>query len=308
MSVAALSLPLTTRWSAFSHNVRGAILVTIGAMFLVLMSVFVKFLGHRVDSLEITFVRSFVGLLAVLPLAFKYGHDIYRTKIPMMHFTRGGVGMLGNACLFYSVTHIVLADSMALQFSRPLWGIVLAAIILHEHVGWQRAVATVIGFGGVCLMTRPFTAGFNPDYLVGVAGSLFASVVIVAIKQLARTESTKVIMFYYAFWGAVLSLPAAIWVWTWPSWSDLGILVVVGLVGILGQTLMTMGVRQAEATVVLPFDYLRIVYALIIGLTLFGELPDMMSIIGTLIIVVSTFYILVREARAKTVAARAKAA
>ena len=98
-----------------------------------------------------------------------------------------------------------------------------------------------------------------------------------------------------------MSLIPAIFVWQWPSWSDLGLLIVVGGVGILGQTLVTLGVRQADTTVVLPFDYLRIVYAFVIGLMLFDEVPNEYSLMGTLIIVASTLYILIREARQKSV-------
>ena len=291
--------PLTSRWTSLSPNVRGAILVTLGALLLTLMAVFVKYLGARLDSFEIVFFRSFVGLLFVLPLALKQGWGICRTARPWMHFTRGGVGILGNACLFWSITHILLADAMALQFSRPLWGIVLAALILHEAIGWRRRAATPIRVGGILLMTRPFTAGFEAGYLVGAIGACFGAVVVVSIKQLSKTESTTVIMFYYAFWGAVLSLPPALWVWTTPTLPELALLVVVGFVGIVGQTFITLGVRQADTSVVLPFDYLRIVYAAVIGFVLFGELPGPLSLAGAAVIVGSTLYILVREAKGK---------
>jgi drug/metabolite transporter (DMT)-like permease len=286
-------------WTDLNPNVRGAALVATGALFLTLMVVIAKFLGDRLNSLQITFVRSFVGLLFVLPLAFKHGRNIYRTRVPWRHLQRGGVGILGNMCLFYSVTHLLLADAMALQFSRPLWGIVLAALVLKEAVGWRRGLATIVGFAGILVMTRPFGQGFDPDAIVGVMGALFASVVIVSIKQLARSEGTMVIMFYYAFWGAVLSFIPAVFVWHWPSLHDWLLLTAVGFVGIVGQTLITQGVRQAETTVVLPFDYLRIVYAFGIGLWLFGEVPNEYSVGGTAIIVASTLYILIREARQK---------
>ena len=295
-------------WTALHPNVRGAALVALGALFLTLMVVIAKFLGDRLDSLQLTFVRSFVGLMFVLPLAFKHGWGICRTAVPWRHLQRGGVGILGNMCLFYSVTHLLLADAMALQFSRPLWGIVLGAFVLKEAVGWRRGVATVVGFSGILLMTRPFGAGFQPDAVVGVMGALFASVVIVSIKQLARTESTTVIMFYYAFWGAVLSFIPAAFVWQWPSGHDWLLLIAVGFAGIVGQTLVTQGVRQAETTVVLPFDYLRIVYAFGIGLWLFDEVPNVLSVAGTVVIVASTLYILIREARLKKAGARAAAA
>jgi drug/metabolite transporter (DMT)-like permease len=305
MSLAAsVTESLTARWNGLAANVRGAVLVTVGALLLVVMAVFVKMLGKRLDSFQILFFRSFVGLLFILPLAFRYGLDICRTRYPFKHLTRGGVGILGNFCFFYSITHLLLADAMALQFSRPLFMIVLAALFLGERAGWARGLATVVGFAGVVFITRPFSTGFEPAAVIGALGALFGALVVVAIKQLSKTESTTVIMFYYAFWGAVFSLPAALWVWKTPTWPELGLLVIVGFLGILGQSGITRGVSIAETTFVLPFDYLRIVYAGIFGILLFNEIPDAWSIGGTAVIVVSTYYILRAEARAKARAAK----
>lgn len=300
----SLSLPAAQRWNGLGANLRGAVLVTLGAFLLVVMAVFVKFLGKRLDSFQILFFRSFVGLLFVLPLAFRMGLDICRTNYPFKHLTRGGIGILGNMCFFYSITHLLLADAMALQFSRPLFMIVLAALFLSERAGWARGLATMIGFLGVVVITRPFGEGFEPAAIVGAMGALFGALVVVAIKQLSKTESTTVIMFYYAFWGAAFTLPIAIYVWKTPTIDELGLLIVVGFLGIVGQSLITRGVSIAETTVVMPFDYLRIIYAGIFGMLLFNEWPDVWSISGTAVIVASTYYILRAEARA----AKAKAA
>lgn len=299
-----MSAKIGARWAALSGNFRGAVFVTVGALLLTCMAILVKFLGSRLDSFQILFFRSFVGLLFILPLAFKQGWGICRTKIPMMHMTRGGIGILGNFCFFYSITHLLLADSMALQFSRPLFMIVLAAAVLHEAVGFKRGLATLAGFAGILVMTRPFGLGGGPasldlGVLVGALGAFFGALVVVAIKQLSKTESTTVIMFYYAFCGAIFSLIPALLVWQTPTWAELGWLILVGFFGIVGQTCITRGVSMADTTVVLPFDYLRIVYAAVFGFLLFGEVPGVWSAAGALIIVASTLYILTLEAKAK---------
>jgi drug/metabolite transporter (DMT)-like permease len=297
--IAGLAAPATRRWSGFSGNMRGAVMVTLGALVLTGMAILVKFLGARLDSFQIVFFRSCIGLLFILPLAFKQGWGICRTKIPMMHMTRGGIGIMGNFCFFYSITHLLLADAMALQFSRPLFMIVLAVLFLKEAPGWKRGLATLIGFGGILIYTRPFGAGFEPAVLVGAGGAFFGALVVLAIKQLSKTESTTVIMFYYALWGAIFSLIPALVVWQTPTWHEMGLLLMVGFLGIAGQTLITHGVTLAETTVVLPFDYLRIVYAAVFGLLLFGEVPGLWSFAGAVIIVASTLTILRLEARKK---------
>ena len=295
-----LAAPLTRRWNGLPANVRGAVFVTLGALLLTGMAILVKMLGSRLDSFQILFFRSFIGLLFILPLALTHGWGICRTKIPLMHMTRGGIGIMGNFCFFYSITHLLLADAMALQFSRPLFMIVLAALFLGEVTGWKRGIATVIGFSGILIYTRPFGDGFEPAVLVGASGAFFGALVVVAIKQLSKTEATKVIMFYYAFWGAVFSLIPALLVWQTPTWHEMGLLVLVGFLGIAGQSLITQGVTVAETTVVLPFDYLRLVYAALFGWLLFAEVPGLWSIAGALIIVSSTLYILLLEAKKKS--------
>lgn len=298
--ISGLAAPVIRNWSRLSGNLRGAIFVTLGALLLTGMAILVKLLGKRLDSFEILFFRSFIGLLFILPLALTHGWGICRTKIPLMHMTRGGIGIMGNFCFFYSITHLLLADAMALQFSRPLFMIVLAALFLGEVTGWKRGIATVIGFSGILIYTRPFGEGFEPAVLVGASGAFFGALVVVAIKQLSKTEATKVIMFYYAFWGAVFSLIPAILVWQTPTWHEMGLLVLVGFLGIAGQSFITQGVTIAETTVVLPFDYLRLVYAALFGWLLFNEVPGLWSIAGALIIVSSTLYILLLEAKKKS--------
>ena len=287
------------RWSRLSGNLRGAVLVSLGALVLTVMAILVKSLGARLDSFQILFFRSFIGLLFILPLAFRQGWGICRTDRPVMHMTRGGVGILGNFCLFYAITHLLLTDAITIQFSRPLFMIVLAVLFLGEVAGWKRGVMTVIGFGGIVMMTRPFGGGFEPDALIGALGAFFGALTVVAIKQLSRTESTTVIMFYYAFWGAIFSFIPAWLVWLNPTWIEIGLLVLVGFFGIAGQGLITHGVSLAETTVVMPFDYLRIVFGATAGVMLFNEWPDGWSLGGALVIVVTTLFLLRTEAQAK---------
>ena len=189
---------------------------------------------------------------------------------------------------------MVLADAMAIQFSRPLFTIVLAFLLLGEVVGWRRATITVIGFSGILLITRPFTEGFEPVALIAALGALLGTGVVISIKKLARTEKTMVIMFYYAMWTTIFSaIPAAL-VWQQPGWHDLGLLCLVGILGIVGQTAVTHGISLGDATFVVPFDYLRVVFAVLFGILLFAEIPTLWSFSGAAIIIGSNLYLLRR--------------
>jgi drug/metabolite transporter (DMT)-like permease len=212
-----------------------------------------------------------------------------------MHFVRGATGALGNACFFWTLTHMLLADAMALQFSRPLFMIPLAVIFLGEIVGWRRTAVAIAGFCGILLYARPFTEGFDPGVFVGALGALVGGLVVICIKRLQTTESTRVIMFYYAFWNTLIAaVPAAIW-WVTPTAYELVFLALVGLFGIAGQSMITHGLSQGDATVLVPLDYSRIVYSAIIGYLVFSEVPGPWSLAGMALIIACSLYLVLTE-------------
>jgi drug/metabolite transporter (DMT)-like permease len=285
------------RWDAMNGPARGAALVSMGSLTLVVMGMVVKFLGARIPTIEILFFRSAVGFCFVLPVFMRDPLAPLRTTRPGMHFVRGTVGAFGNTLFFWTLTHMLLADAMALQFSRPLFMIPLAIAMLGEIVGVRRSIATVVGFLGIVVYARPFTAGFDPNVFVGAAGALVGALVVICIKRLSTTEPTPVIMFYYAFWTAVLtSLPTA-WLWVTPTGADLLLLVTVGFLGIFGQWMITHGWTLGDATALAPLDSSRIVYSSLLGYLVFGELPGPWSLVGMVLIVASSLYLVLSEAR-----------
>jgi drug/metabolite transporter (DMT)-like permease len=291
------------RWHALEPVARGAVLVSAGSMTLVIMATMVKFLGARLPSMEILFFRSLIGFFFVLPLFIRDPLLPLRTQRFGMHLVRGATGAVGNACFFWTITHMLLADAMALQFARPLFLIPLALIFLGEIAGWRRSIVAVVGFIGILLYARPFTEGFDPNAFVGATGALFGGLVVISIKRLQTTESTRVIMFYYAFWNAAFALIPAVWLWVTPTWPELALLAVIGFLGIIGQTMITHGLGQGDATVLVPLDYSRIVYSAALGYLLFGELPGLWSVAGMVLIIAASLYLVLTERRTARLAA-----
>ncbi len=287
------------RWARIPPNTRGAVLVAVGAAQLICMAALVKYIGRTVPVMEILFVRCFAGFVFMLPLLARMGPRLFRTQRPVMHFLRGTVGTLGNVCLFYAVTHMALADAITIQFSRPLFMIVVAAMFLGEIAGVRRSVITAIGFTGILLITRPFGEGFQPVALVAAAGALTATLVALCVKLLSRTETTPTIMFYFSIWTTLLSFIPAMFVWVSPTGPELALMVLAGLIGITGQSCFTHGLATGEATFVLPFDYLRILFSLVIGVVIFAEIPDLWSLGGIMVIVGSSLYLVRSDIRAK---------
>src|SRR4051794_19599990 len=168
-------------WLAMDSRARGIALVSAGSLTLVVMATLVKFLGAHLPAMEILFFRSLIGLFFVLPFFMRNPLEPLRTKRPGMHFVRGAAGAVGNACFFWTLTHMLLADAMALQFSRPLFMIPLALIFLGEIAGLRRTMVAIVGFVGIMLYARPFTAGFEPAAFVGAAGAFAGGCVVICI-------------------------------------------------------------------------------------------------------------------------------
>jgi drug/metabolite transporter (DMT)-like permease len=282
-------------WRALDDRARGIALVSAGSLTLVVMATLVKHLGTDLPAMEILFFRSLIGFFFVLPFFVRNPMEPLRTKRPFMHLVRGATGAVGNACFFWTLTNMLLADAMALQFSRPLFMIPLALIFLGELAGWRRTMVALVGFFGIMLYARPFTAGFEPGAFIGALGALAGGLVVICIKRLATTEPTRVIMFYYAFWNAVFALIPTVILWVTPTWPELTLLVLLGFLGISGQGLITQGLTLGDATVLVPLDYSRIVYSAVLGFLLFGELPGPWSFAGMALIVASSLYLVLTE-------------
>jgi drug/metabolite transporter (DMT)-like permease len=299
---ARLRAPIDAWWLAMPMSARGAFLVSTGAIGLVLMAVIVKHLGNRLPPFEILFFRSAVGFICAL---WVFRSDLFeplRTKRQGAHFWRGLAGAGGNACFFWTITNMMLADATALQFSRPLWMIPLALCFLSEVIGFRRVAVATVGFAGVLLYAKPFTAGFDPNAIIGAMGGLFGALVVVAIKNLQTTESTRVIMFYYAFWNAFFALLPAIFTWVTPTGFELVLLILIGVVGMGGQALITHGLSMGDATALIPLDYLRVVYAAVLGFLIFGEIPGLTSFAGMLLILTASLYLVLTERRKRKAA------
>jgi drug/metabolite transporter (DMT)-like permease len=278
-----------------SAATRGAAYVSVGSLLLVVMAAVTKELGTRLPSFELMFFRSAVGFLFVLPIFMRAPLEPFSTKRFGMHCVRGIAGAMGNACFFWTITHMLLADSMALQFSRPLFTIPLALVVLGEVAGFRRTMVSLVGFAGILLYARPFTSGFDANALVGATGAFFGALVVVSIKQLSSTEPARVIMFYYAFWNSVFAIPLAYMEWVSPNAIEYLPLLLIGFLGIAGQSMITKGLTLGDTTALAPLDYSRIVYAAIVGYFLFGEVPGVWSFAGMAVIVGASIYLVLTE-------------
>jgi drug/metabolite transporter (DMT)-like permease len=196
---------------------------------------------------------------------------------------------------FYALAITPLAEVTALGFTAPIFATLLAALVLGEVVQIRRWAAVVIGFLGTLLILRPGFAevGFGP--LLVLFSSLAWACALMVIKSLSRTESSITIITYMALLLAPASLVPALFVWVWPSPEQLAWLALIGLIGGGAQYLMTESLAGADASVVMPVDFTKLIWVASIAYLVFGEVPDLFTWLGGAMIFASTVYIAYRE-------------
>lgn len=278
------------------------IVLRVGAMAaLACLSALVKWTGERgVPLFEIIFFRN---LFAFVPLGLYIwrttGFEVVKTRRPLGHLARSAIGLSGMVCGFSAVQHLPLTEATALQFTSPLFMTALSALILAEPVGRHRWGAVAVGFLGVLIMARPVPGQMNVvGVTFGMLGALGSAGAMVAIRQISDTERGATIVFYFTLAGVVLGLVGTSVVgWVMPDPLTLGLLVLAGLIGGVGQLLLTEALRNAPVGVVAPFDYTQLVWAGLLSLLIWGEAPRLLTLAGAVVVAGSGVYILHRELR-----------
>ena len=288
---------LQARWLALSPNLRGAIWMVAAAFGFTINGAFVKALGETgMPTMQMAFARALFALLAVLPFLWHAGLGALATRAPGTHLIRALAGSAAMVCGFYALVLLPLADVTALTFTTPLFTILLAVPLLGETVRWRRWTATAVGFLGVLVMVRPGAGSLELGALLAVAMAFGIAVATVMVKRLPPGESHAAMLFWFCIASLVMTAPPAILVWQAPSPDQWVLLVAIGVLGAGSQALIIRAFRVGEATFVAPFDYSKLLLAVLIGFVFFAELPDTWSLVGAAIIVGSNLYIARRDA------------
>lgn len=264
------------------------------------LSALVKACGARgAPVFEIIFFRNAFAFIPIgLYIARTAGWSVLKTRRPLGHLTRSTIGLVGMGCGFASVQHLPLTDAVAFTFASPIFMTLLAAPILKEPIDPHRWAAVGLGFVGMLVMIRPDPSA---DNLVGVGlalvGALGAAGAMIAIREISATEPGPTIVFYFTLAGMVLGLASLPLGWRVPDLTTLGMLIAAGLIGGVGQLLLTEALRRAPVGVIAPFDYTQLVWASLIGFFAWGEVPRLATLTGVVLIAGAGGYMLYRELR-----------
>ncbi len=264
----------------------------------VLFSIMVASVRHvssEVASFEIVFFRNLLGIFIIGPIIARRGLGFLRTTRLRLYAWRAAFGLGSMFMWFYAITVTPIAEAVALSFTSPLFVTVIAVFFLHEKVGAPRWIATAIGFGGAMIVLRPGIAEVTTGHMLLIASSILMAVSIVSIKMLARTESPERIVAYMVIIFTPVSLIPALFVWEWPSLNAWFWLFVVAGAGTFAHIAFTRALSKADASAVMPLDFMRLPATAVIGYLAFSEIPDVWTFTGAVVIFVSSVYIARRE-------------
>jgi drug/metabolite transporter (DMT)-like permease len=280
----------------------------ISALLFAAMSALVRKLGNVAPVGQMVFFRS---AFAILPVVVIYA---WRRELASAVYTRRPLGQLGRGLLsvfgmftnFSALTRLPLADATAISFASPLFTVALAAVILKERVRVYRWSAVLVGFAGVIVMLIPHfdvghyaAAGAAATAAIGSLFALSSAVcnagTVIQTRRLVQSETTPSIVFYFSVVCAIagaLTLPFA---WHTPSGSELAALIALGVLGGIAHIFLTESYRFAAASVVAPFDYSSMLWALMLGYWVFGELPSALVYLGGAIVAGAGLFVIWRE-------------
>ncbi len=252
----------------------------------------VRFASTELHPFQTSFLRSFFGLVFVLPLIMK-GPDYsdLRVKLPKMHLIRGISSSVATLAWFTAVATMPLGEAVALNFTAPLFATILAAIFLHEVVRAKRWAATLVGFMGVLIVIRPGVETIQLGALLSLGSAMMISVNVLMIRVMAQVDSARAIVTSFNLFLTIFTLIPALFVWQSPSLIMIGVTFAIGALTTLAHLMLTSSMRIAEASAVIPLDFVRLPLSALIGFIWFMETPDLWTIIGALIIGVSAIYI-----------------
>lgn len=303
-------MSFSVAYAGLSRNARGTLWMLASAVTFTVMTMLIKYLGDEYPPTLQTFYRQAFGLLVMLPIIIGNPRAAFRTTRPGILLFRSLAGTLGMMLAFYAYQELPLAEANALSFTRTLWLVPLAAFVLNERVGPRRIAATLVGFMGTLLMLRPVMQGeLGLPAGAALISALLVATTVTGMKIMTRDHTTTTLMAWATTLGFILAIPPALFVWRWPSLIDLTLLAGMGVLGTITQACYIRGMTEGDAAVMAPIDYTRLVFAVMLGYALFGDVPDALTLTGAAVIVVSTVYITLRESRLgvpKTVPERAE--
>ena len=245
---------------------------------------------------QVLFFRGFCGIIPILFLIPKDRFlDFYKTSRPFLHFKRCLSGLIALVSIFIALRNLPLATVVSISFAAPIFTTIFSIFLLNEKVGLYRWLAVLVGFIGIVVITEPGFSSLNFYYIYPIIFCLGLSYVAIAIRKLSSTEPVWLISFFFSFSIAILGLFSLFQGWVMPNFLDLFLLSMVGILGGLANLWLSQSYKHSEVSLVTPLKYLALVFAIIFGYFIWSEVPTIKTLMGALLVIVSSFIIFRRE-------------
>ena len=295
-----ISSSLINKLAQTPKGILAIILMIVSGLCFVIMHSAVKFLSQEIHPFEIAFFRNVFVALVLAPIIISHGCKIFVTKQPKIHIYRILLNSVALICFFYGLSITALAEATALGFTVPIFATLLSILFLKEKIRLRRFTALIVGFIGTLVVLRP-DISIEIGSLFIILSSVLWSICLIFIKQLTKTDNAITISLYAGIGLVPATLFVAIPVWTNPTIHQILILFFISFAGTLAQTLMNSAFERGEVAMLLPFDFLRLIWSALLGYTLFFETPEITLWLGGILILGSTCYIAWREMRLKKI-------
>lgn len=288
-------------WRGFSPELRGIILMCVSTLCFSVMHVIIRYttLSTDLHPYQIAFFRNVFGFFVFLPLIISQGIGFLRTNRLMLHGIRSLFNIGAMLMFFYALSITEVGHVTALGFSAPIFAGILSVIFLGERFRLRRWAAIGLGIVGMLVIVRPGVIPFELGPGLVIASAFLWAVVLTIIKIMSRTESSLTIVAYMNIFLAIYALGPAIWVWVWPPVEGWLLMIAIAICGTAAQICVSQALKEAEQTLIMPFDFLRLIWVAVIGFWVFGEVPDQYVWAGGAIIFTSGVYLAYRERLAR---------
>jgi drug/metabolite transporter (DMT)-like permease len=256
-----------------------------------------KYLNGHMDTLQVVWARYASAFVLTLLISNPISQPgLLRTGRPVLQLVRSAL-LLGSTLFnFLAFRYLQLDQALSILFSTPFMVAILAGPMLGEWIGWRRWMAILLGFAGVLLVTRPGYGGIHWAALYSVASAVCYALYIIATRILSRSDSSETTLFYSNLVGVIAMLPVLPFVWRTPdNWFLIFLMAGFGAFGSFGHYMLIVGHRLAPASILAPFMYTQLVWAVLLGFLIFGDVPNNWTLAGAAVVVASGLYLLYRE-------------
>jgi len=273
-----------SRWLALAPVTRGILAMILSTVSFTLMHAAIVHVSRDIHPFQIAFARNIFGLIVFVPIIARSGLAVFHTSKIGLHILRNVLNVGAMLMFFTALALTPMSRVTALSFTAPLFMAALSVLVLGEKFHARRAGALLVGFAGALLILQPGFVAVDVGAMLVLGSALVWALTMIVIKFLARTDGSTTIAAHMVLWLSLFSIIPAATVWVWPTPGIWATLVFIGVSGTIAQILLTEALKLADSSEVMPFDFLKLIWATLFGFVFFGQVPDVVVWIGAAII------------------------